>query len=183
MEIHKIALISTLVALCVATNYALVEIPNVKAMDFIVFVGGFCFGPLVGGLIGIFSWAVYGVLNPYGFQLPIWLATMFGESIYGLVGGFLGKKLISTDNGVQKTKISFLFGVVAFLFTTLYDLFANFVYALTYGMPILAAIVLGTPFTILHQLSNTAIFVVGSFPVIVAIKKSLGGEKIGCFTK
>ncbi|MFW6110724.1 MAG: ECF transporter S component [Thermoproteota archaeon] len=185
MKIHKLAIISTLTALCIATNYALIGVPNVKPMDFIVFVGGFCFGPIVGSSVGILSWAVYGSINPYGSTPPVFFATMLGESIYGLMGGFLGKKLSSTDFDVKESRfnITFLFGVVAFISTTIYDLITNVVYSLTYGIPLLAAIILGTPFTILHQLSNTAIFVIGSFPVIIAIEKSLGGEKFGCFTK
>ena len=42
----KVSTVATLVALCVATNYALVGVPNVNAMDFIVFVGGFVSDPL-----------------------------------------------------------------------------------------------------------------------------------------
>jgi len=65
----------------------------VKFMGIIVFIGGFCFGPLTGALIGIFSWAVYGTINPHGFVLQAWLATMFSElvpmitAIRKLVGG------------------------------------------------------------------------------------------------
>ena len=94
MNVHRISLIAMLVSLSVATNYALIGVPNVKIMDFIVFMGGFCLGPLVGASIGIFTWAVYGAINPYGFIPQILLATMFSEAIYGLIGGLLGKNLV-----------------------------------------------------------------------------------------
>ena len=183
LKILKVSVISTLVALCVATNYALVGVYNVKVMDFIVFVGGFCFGPIAGALIGILSWAVYGVINPYGFIPQIWLATMFSEPIYGLVGGFLSRNLNSTDFNDRHLQLSILFGVSGFFSTLIYDLITNVVYALTFDIPTIVAIILGTPFTILHELSNTAIFVVGSVPLIIAVKNSLGVEKFGLFAK
>ena len=183
LKILKVSIISTLVALCVATNYALVGVYNVKVMDFIVFVGGFCFGPIAGALIGILSWAVYGVINPYGFVPQIWLATMLCESIYGVIGGLLGRNLASNNFDGQRLKLSVLFGATGFMLTLIYDLITNVVYSLTFDIPTIVAIILGTPFTILHELSNTAIFVIGSVPLIIAVRNSLGVEKFGFFAK
>ncbi len=39
MKTSNASIIATLVALCVATNYMLVSMPNVKVMDFMVFIG------------------------------------------------------------------------------------------------------------------------------------------------
>ena len=183
MNVLKVSIISILVALCVATNYALVGVYNVKVMDFIVFVGGFCFGPIAGALVGILSWAVYGVINPYGFVPQIWLATMFSEPIYGLLGGLLSRKLGSTDFNETHLQLSVVFGVSGFISTLVYDLITNVVYALTFDIPIVVAIILGTPFTVLHQVSNAAIFVVGSVPLIIAVRNSLGVERFGFFAK
>ncbi|MDH5375773.1 MAG: ECF transporter S component, partial [Candidatus Bathyarchaeota archaeon] len=110
MNTLKVSIVATLVALCVATNYALVGVFQVKAMDFIVFVGGFCFGPFAGAFIGILSWTVYGVINPYGFIPQVWLATMFSEAIYGLLGGLLGKNLALTNFNDERFKLSVFFG-------------------------------------------------------------------------
>ena len=128
IQARKVATVATLVALCIATNYALVGVPNVKLMDFIVFVGGFCFGPFTGVLIGILTWAVYGAINPYGFVPQIWLATMFFESIYGLVGGFLGRYFDSTSFDGQRLKLSALFGIVGCVLTLTYDSIINVIY-------------------------------------------------------
>lgn len=171
MDIRKVSVITTLTALCIATNYALVGVHQVKAMDFIVFIGGFCFGAYAGAFIGILTWAVYGVINPYGFVPQVWLATMFSEAIYGIVGGLLGKNFVSTDFNDQRLGLSILFGTMGFILTLIYDLITNVVYAFTFGIPFVAAIVVGTPFTILHQISNVAIFGVGSIPVISVLKK------------
>ena len=183
MGVHKVSIIATLVALCVATNYALVGVPNVKVMDFIVFSGGFCFGPFIGALIGVLSWAVYGAINPYGFVLQVWLATMFSESIYGLLGGLLGKNLALNNFNGERLRLSIFFGTMGFIPTLIYDLVTNVVYALTFGIPIIVAIVFGTPFMILHEVSNAAIFGVGSIPVITVLEKLLGGKRFGIFKK
>ena len=171
MNTMKVSIIATLVALCVATNYALVCVPNLKAMDFIVFVGGFCFGSFAGAFIGILSWAVYGVINPHGFVPQVWLATMFSETIYGLLGGLLGKNLALTNFNDGRFELSVFFGTMGFILTLIYDLITNVVYASTFGIPIIAAIVFGAPFTIFHQVSNAAIFGVVSIPVIAGLKK------------
>jgi len=183
MNTLRISIIATLVALCVATNYALVGVFNVKVMDFIVFIGGFCFGPFTGALIGALSWIVYGVINPYGFVLQVWLATMFSEAIYGLIGGLLGKNFTSTDLNGWPLRLGIFFGTMGFILTLVYDLVTNVVYASAFGIPIIVAIVFGTPFTILHEVSNAAIFGVASIPVITVLKKLSGGEWFGISKK
>lgn len=183
MNVRKISIIATFVALCVATNYALVGVPNVKVMDFIVFIGGFCFGPFTGALIGVLSWAVYGAINPYGFVFRVWVATMFSEAIYGLLGGLLGKNLASTNFGDDRLKVSILFGTMGFIMTLIYDLVTNVAYASAFDLPIIVVIIFGIPFTILHEVSNAAIFSVGSIPVIAVLEKLSGGNRFGISKK
>ena len=183
MKVRRVAIVATLVALCIATNYVLVSVPNVKVMDFLVFIGGFCFGPFTGALIGILTWAVYGTINPYGFVPQIWLATMFSESIYGLVGGFLGRRFSSTSFNGQHLRLSVFFGIIGCLLTLTYDSIVNVVYALVFSVPIIAAIVLGTPFQFSHVVSNAVLFASCSIPLIRVVKKLLGNQKIGVTTK
>lgn len=93
MWAYNSCIIVTLVAVFLGSNYVLVGVPNVKFISIIVFIGGFCFGPLTGPLIGAFSWEVYGTINPHDFVLHVWLATMFSElvptitAIRKLIGG------------------------------------------------------------------------------------------------
>jgi len=183
MDTLRVSILVTLVALCVATNYALVGVPQVKVMDFIVFIGGFFFGPFTGALVGVFTWAVYGAINPYGFVFQVWLATMFSEPIYGILGGILGKNLASTNLNGKRLRLSVFFGTMGFILTLIYDLVTNVVFALAVGWPIIAAIVFGMPFTILHEISNAAIFSVGSIPVIAVLEKLSGGRRFGISTK
>jgi len=183
VHIRKISIIATLTALCIATNYVLMGVHQVKFMDFIVFVGGFCLGPLAGASIGILSWLVYGTINPYGFVPQVWLATMFSEAIYGLVGGLLGKKIALTDFDGERLRLSIFFGTMGFISTLFYDLVTNVVYASVFGVSIIVAIFFGTPFSILHQVSNAAIFGVSTVPVITVLEKLLGGERVGVYKK
>lgn len=176
MQTLKIAIIVCLVALSMGTDYAMLGIPNVKLMDFIVFVGGFCFGPMVGVLVGVISWAIYGTLNPHGFMLPIWLATMFSEPIYGVAGGLLRKGVGSNLKGEWR-KASVFFASIGALLTLIFDVITNVVFGLAVGWNVIFAVVVGfIPFGLVHEASNLLFFGFGSVPVISAINKVIGGE-------
>ena len=183
MKTFKIAMIATLGALSIATNYMLIGIHQIKLMDFIVFIGGFCFGYLAGASIGVLSWLIYGAINPYGFVPQVWLATMLTEPIYGIVGGFLGKNLASTNFHGQHLRASIFFATMGFLPTVLYDLITNIVSAYSANIPVLVAIVTGTPFTILHEVANAAIFGICSVPMIAALGKLSGGKRYDILRK
>jgi len=113
----RAAMVAVLTAACVASNYALIGVVNVKFMDLIVFVAGFSLGPIVGASVGVLTWLVYGSLNPYGFSLPILVITSTGESLYGIVGGLLGRGSERVHRGVSD---SAKFAVVGFLLTFVY---------------------------------------------------------------
>lgn len=183
MNPRKIAIIAVLAALSIGTNYALLPFFNVKFMDFIVFVGGFCFGPFAGGLIGVISWAVYGSLNPLGFSFPVWLSTMFAEAIFfGVAGGLTARFLVLPKNSSvskDRTSVFVLFGVISVFLTFIYDFVTNAAYAYAYGINLIVAIIVGfIPFGIVHLLSNVIFFSLGCVPTINTILKVTGGEKI-----
>ena len=165
----KASIIAVMTATCVASNYALLGFTNVKIMDFIIFVSGFVFGPFTGALIGVMTWMVYGTLNPYGFSLPILVATASSEALYGVLGGILGDRTIHFEGRPLLTNLKF--AIVGFLLTFLYDLITNVASALTVGIPIEVALISGIPFSIAHELSNAAFFFVGAAPVIKAIRQ------------
>lgn len=182
MKSRKVAIIVILAALSISTNYAMTSLYNVKLMDFIVFVGGFCFGPFVGVLIGIFSWSIYGSLNPLGFSFPIWVSTMFSEVIYGVGGAFVKKSLMLNEHSEIKDGVALyiFFGMVGMLLTFSYDIITNIVFGWVVGWEILFAVIMGfVPFGIIHMASNACFFGFGCVPVINAIMKIVGGEKNG----
>lgn len=175
MNTIKIAVIAVFCAVSIGTDYALFSLWNVKLMDFIVFVGGFCFGPVVGVSVGVISWTVYGTLNPQGFVLPVLLATMFSETIYGIAGGILRKRLTGLKE--EAWRASVFFASVGVLLTLIYDIITNVVFGLTAGWNVVFAVVVGfIPFGLVHEISNLVFFGVGSVPVISAISKLVGGD-------
>jgi hypothetical protein len=163
-------------AACIVSNYLLIGIFNVKLMDIIVFSSGFLFGPTVGASVGILTWFVYGTLNPYGFSLPILIATSLMESLYGIVGGLLGANG-SGRMGVGLA-VNVKYGIVGFLLTFLYDLVTNIVSGLSAGIPLTVAMIAGIPFAIAHEGSNAAFFFFGAQPLISAVGRLLpnGGK-------
>lgn len=187
MNSKKLAIIIVLTALSIGTNYVMISLYNVKLMDLIVFIGGFCFGPIVGALIGIISWAVYGTLNPLGFSLHIWLATMFSESIYGVAGAFMRKSL--NRDGINEiinrgVNTCVFFGVFGMFLTFVYDVITNIVFGYVNNWSILFAVIFGfVPFGLVHMVSNAFFFGLGCVPAIKAILNVVGGEKFGISKK
>ncbi len=187
MNTRNLAVIAILAALSIGTNYAMISLYNIKLMDLIVFIGGFCFGPLVGALIGIISWVVYGTLNPLGFSMNIWLAAMLSESIYGIVGGLVRKALSSYEIASpthERINTYVFFGAVGLLLTLTYDVITNIVFGYSFDLPLLFAILSGfVPFGLIHVMSNAVFFGFGCVPAINAISSLTGGKKNGVSKK
>jgi uncharacterized membrane protein len=81
-----------------ATNYAMIDIPNVKLMDAFVFIAAFLFGLEVGLGTAISIWAVYGFINPYGQDdLTLLLFLMTGECLYAVAGALLSRTSIARE--------------------------------------------------------------------------------------
>lgn len=185
MNSRKIAMIAALSALSTATNYAMVSLYNVKFMDLFSFVSGFCFGPLVGALTGMLSWSVYGPVNPFGFSLPIWVATMLSESLYG-IGGSLVRKSVGRVGTLERdaVNLSIFFGILGVFLTFAYDLITNIVFGSLNNWSVLYAVIVGfVPFGLLHVLSNALFFGVGCRPAITAVMKAVGGDGSGLSEK
>src|SRR6059036_3162894 len=62
----KVSLIAVFTAVSLGTNFAMIDIPNVKLMDAFVFIAAFLFGLEVGLGSAVSVWAVYGFINPWG---------------------------------------------------------------------------------------------------------------------
>lgn len=166
----KVSLMAVMTATAIASNYLLIGILNVKFMDLIVFAGGYLFGGVFGVSIGVLTWLVYGTINPYGFNLPTLVATMLGESIYGLVGGFVRDRLSLGGSWRPDLRLA----VVGFLLTFFYDVLTNIVSAWVAGIPILVAFITGIPFTLIHEVSNAVFFAVGLPPVVRTVSRING---------
>jgi LytS/YehU family sensor histidine kinase len=180
MKPLTVATIAIFVALSVGTNYALASFYNVKLMDFFAFVSGVIFGPFVGIFVGVLSWSVYGVLNPYGFVPQVWVATMLSEAIYGVAGGLLCRANVNFAD--RWFSHSVFLGNLGFFLTLVYDLITTLVYAQVFGVNVFVALALGAPFTLMHEISNALLFGFCSVPLISAIHAT-GARKIADFDK
>jgi len=180
LRTREISLIAALVSACLASNYALIWLPNIKAMDLIVFVSGLHFGGYIGAMVGVLVWAIYGSVNPYGFVLPIWLGCMASESLFGVGGGAV--RVYFSKNRADVGQPAWLMAVVGFLITFIYDLAMNFMSAITISWfetrpeTIVAVIVSGIPFAVVHELSNGIIFFLGVGPLDSSIGRIAGSR-------
>jgi len=181
----ELSFIGVMTALCISSNYLMIGLTNIKFMDLFVFISGYVMGSLAGSSVGILTWLVYGTLNPYGFNLPILIATCIGESLFGIVGG-ISKKFGLNVSLVSSTMITekrfwgtnLKIGIVGFLLTFIYDLFTNIVIGIIFEIPLIPCIIAGTPFAIAHEVSNFFFFFLGCNVLINAIQKIVfkGGE-------
>lgn len=150
-EKKKVAMLSLLVALALATNYILFPLWNVKLMDFFVFTAGCLLGPLYGAAAGILVWLVYGTLNPLGFNLFVLAMVAPLESLYGIVGGLLRKY----NNNISSTEAA----LVGLLTTLIYDVVTNGLTGLLfYSGDFALGLKVGAPFALVHEIANTLIF-------------------------
>ena len=175
---RKISFIGVMTALCVSTNYLMIGLVNVKLMDLFVFVSGCVMGIPVGVSIGVLTWLVYGTLNPLGFNIPTLVATCVGESFYGIAGGLFRRYLRNEphpyssmlgEKGFWETNIKF--GMAGFFLTFAYDMFTNLVTSFVFDIPLIPYIVMGIPFTAIHEVSNFLFFFFGGNILVNAVTK------------
>ncbi len=181
----NLSFVAIMTALCVGSNYALIGVPNVKFMDLFVFVSGYLAGSLSGVAVGFLTWLVYGTLNPYGFDLPTFLTTSIGETIYGVAGGLMARSGLGLSSSSSATLMgrsywgtSLKLGMLGFLLTFVYDLFTNVVTGIVFGIPLILWIIQGVPYTVAHEVSNFFFFLAGGNVLINAIRRIMckGGE-------
>jgi len=167
--------------LCLAIQLA-PRPPNVEFTSLFTFLVGFVLGSLVGGLFGAFVMFVNGFLSPWGFAGLNMPFQMFGMALTGLAGGFYRKFACKGHFMDFCIEISVL---GAFL-TVLYDLITNFGFAVfqtlngvPFGTALFVALAFGTPFSVVHILSNAVVFGVAFFPIIKAVDKVLVVNRVG----
>lgn len=166
----RVALVAILAALAIGGNYALSALPNVELSSVMVFLGGFLFGPVIGGLVGFIAMVIYQFWNPWGaFIPPIGMAVIGCTVLIGIVGGILGKALQRLDySDSQWCLLPALFGILLTLF---YDLVTNLAYSLSFSVPFIVALLSGLPFTLIHVISNAMLFGLLAQPVTRAVQQ------------
>ena len=191
MKVKEVALISIFSALAIVVAYskglAIPFLPGiVEFMSVIIFISGYSFGWLVGGLLGVISLTIY-MLIPYPFAHPVaWFFTISPVllfimailgSLYGVVGGIIGKW---RNQNLERIELKFVLemGLWGAVLTFIYDILSSVGFFLAYPVypSVLDAIYLTFiplyyPYPpILHTVTNTLIFAIIAPPLIKAIK-------------
>jgi len=154
--------------------------PNVEFTSLIVFLVGAIFGISFGATLGILVMFINGFFSPWGFAGLMLPFQVTGMVLVGIGGGLYRR----TRGGLYDTGSYFETAVLGAFLTLVYDIITNFGVAVSYmllGIPILpafiTAIIYGALFSVIHVVSNTAVFGVAFFPLTNALQKLLGGEK------
>tara|TARA_B100001013_G_scaffold179099_1_gene107713 strand:+ start:334 stop:879 length:546 start_codon:yes stop_codon:yes gene_type:complete len=163
MKTKEIAFISVFTAIIVASNYALIAFPQIKLMDSMVFLSGYLFGFPVAASIAALSWLVYGSINPLGAAgFPLILGLMSGEMIFGIFG-VLCRRIFNIEERFLKKPLetTLVLGAFGVTGSFIYDIWTNsieglLIYQTVDGM--ILRIITGIPFSIIHQISNFAMF-------------------------
>jgi uncharacterized membrane protein len=197
LNAKDVALVSVFSALCVVVGYvkilSLFSLPNVlEFTGVLVFVSGLMFGWVIGALNGAISIAIltlipYPLTSPAAFLFvtpPILLAVMIGlGSLYGLVGGILGKRYTALKIGRRLiVELAFL----GFLLTFTYDVLASVGFYLAYSMyygsvwdaiylTFIPTIYMPYP-PIIHTFTNTVVFALLVPPLVKAIGRLQGSK-------
>jgi hypothetical protein len=161
-------LIAVFTAECLASNYAMIALPNVKLMDALVFMAAFLFDWTVGIGIAVSTWAIYGFVNPYGQAgFPLIFFLMIGECFYAIGGAGLrrtsiAKQLLDERRLSSDLSIMVIFGIAGLTLTFAYDVLTNFATYMFVSnslyQALLIGVITGAPFAILHEFSNLWFF-------------------------
>ena len=133
------------------------RIPNVELSSVLTFLSGFSFDILIGALVGLTTMFIYTFWNPWGcFLSPIGLAMIGCTTFIGIIGGIAGRNLRHVNPSARSW---FWEPAVLGLSTTFfYGLATNYAYSLTFGLPFLITLVAGSPFMLVHMVSNSLLF-------------------------
>jgi hypothetical protein len=166
---RKVAAIAILSAVALSTDYILLPVANVKLMDSIVFLGSLLYGLEVGVPVAAITWLVYGTLNPLGADPPgLLILLILLECLYAIAGALVSKHIKSSSTRTP----NLTFGFAGFLCAFIYDLVTNSYSGLLFYpgsvmWRIVEGNILGIPFSILHEVSDFALF---AFVLPVALR-------------
>ena len=174
MELVNLVRASIFCAMAIAMGYSLMMVPNIELITVIIFLSGVILNIRWGVLVGFVAMGIYSGLNPLGSGLsfpPLFFAQIIGMAVCGAVGGLLRPFFY-----VKKYNLStlILLGLSGFLVTFIYDALTLISYPLFSGLGyagIVASLIKGLGFTLLHEISNIFIFLITVPRVVQFLKK------------
>ena len=173
MELNNLVKAAIFCALAVGMGFSLMLVPNVELITVIVFMSGLMLGWRWGTIVGGTAIFIYSGLNPMGSGLsfpPLFFMQILGMAITGFIGGIVRKFFVIKEiNFINSISL----GLLGFFCTFIYDLLTLIAYPLSAGLGIsgiIAALIKGIGFTVLHEISNAIIFAVTVPKVIKYLK-------------
>ena len=174
MELVNLVRASIFCAMAIAMGYSLMMVPNIELITVIIFLSGIILNLWWGALVGLVAMGIYSGLNPIGSGLsfpPLFFAQIIGMALCGIIGGLLRPFFF-----VRKYNFSrlLLLGLTGFLVTFIYDVLTLISYPLFSGLGyagIVASLIKGLGFTLLHEISNIFIFLITVPRVVQFLKK------------
>jgi len=177
---RQLVLLAILTALCTGIQLTPGRPPNVEFTSLIVFLVGAVFGASFGSMLGVLVMLINGFLSPWGYaglMLPFQVAGMVTIGI----GGGLYKR---ARTGSYDARSCIEAAVLGAFLTLVYDIITNFGVAVSYtliGMPIHVAfasvLISGALFSLVHVVSNTAVFGTVFVPLTSSLQRLLGGGR------
>jgi len=159
---RRIAFSGMFIALILGVGYALAFVPNVELITAMIFLSGVLMGIKRGMIIGVTGEFLFSALNPMGSGLlfpPMLIAQLIAMALVSLCGGLLRRYILNW-------KISFpnvlTIGIIGFVLTLFYDIIVSSAFPLSAGFTIevvIATIVAGLAFSIVHLIGNTLVFI------------------------
>ena len=162
-------------SIAIGMGFSLMLIPNIELITVVVFISGLYLGIRWGGLVGLVSMAIYSGMNPMGSGLsfpPLFAMQILGMSLTGIIGG-----LVRPFFFVKQFNLFLISGlaVLGFTVTLIYDMLTLLAYPVAAGLGfsgMLAALIKGLGFTLLHEISNSIVFTVSVPQVIKLLNKN-----------
>lgn len=180
LNTRQMALLSVLTAVSLGIQLA-PRPPNVEFTSLFAFIVGILYGSLVGGFFGGFVMFVNGFLSPWGFAGLMMPFQIVGMATIGFAGGIYKRYVV----GVHSAQVCVEVAVLGAFLTLLYDITTNVGVAVSLaltGTPqhiaLISAFSMGAPFSLVHIVSNIALFGSGFIPLIKAIQRVPGGDAL-----
>ena len=173
MELNNLVRAAIFCALAIGMGFSLMLVPNIELITVIVFMSGLMLGCKWGALVGGTAIFIYSGLNPMGSGLsfpPLFFMQILGMAITGFTGGLFSRFFLEKETNIFSL---ITLGLLGFICTFIYDFLTMISYPLSAGLGIsgmIAALVKGIGFTLLHEISNAIVFVVTIPKVIKYLK-------------
>jgi hypothetical protein len=154
--------------------------PNVEFTSLVVFLVGSVFGFSSGITLGVLVMLINGFFSSWGFAGLMLPFQVTGMAIVGVGGGLYER----ARTGLYDVRSCVETAVLGAFLTLVYDMVTNFGVAVSYtlmGIPIYvafaSALISGALFSLIHVVSNTAVFGIVFMPLTNSLQKLLGGGR------